>query len=82
VGPVLVRARELAQSDDPDGLRLACHLVEAAVAAEPSSSEAHETRAEVYAARSAQQESSMARNILGHAGLASRKGRRDLAGGS
>jgi alkyl sulfatase BDS1-like metallo-beta-lactamase superfamily hydrolase len=80
VGPVLVRARELAESGEADGLSLACHLVEGAVAAEPASSEAHAVRAEVYAARSARQESSMARNILGHAGLASRKGRRDLAG--
>ena len=37
-------------------------------------------RAEVYAARSAEQISSMARNILGHAAHASRQRRRDLAG--
>ena len=37
-------------------------------------------RAEVYSTRSEQQESSMARNILGHAANASRQGRRDLAG--
>ena len=37
-------------------------------------------RAEVYAARSAEQVSSMARNILGHAAHASRQGKRDLAG--
>ena len=48
--------------------------------AEPGSAEAHEVRAEVYAARSAEQESSMARNILGHAAHASRQGQRDLAG--
>ena len=46
----------------------------------PGSAEAHEVRAEVYAARSAEQVSSMARNILGHAAHASRQGRRDLAG--
>jgi alkyl sulfatase BDS1-like metallo-beta-lactamase superfamily hydrolase len=80
VGRVLDRARELARGGDADGLRMACHLVEAAVRAEPASAEVHELRAEVYAARSATQESSMARNLLGHAALASRQGRRDLAG--
>ena len=74
---VLARARELAASGDH---RLACHLVEFAVLYEPASAEAHEVRAEVYAARSAEQVSSMARNILGHAAHASRQGKRDLAG--
>ena len=76
LGPVLARARGLADEDD---LRLACHLVEYAVLAEPASAEAHEARRAVYAARAAQQESSMARNILSHAALASERGRRDLA---
>ncbi len=79
VGPVLARARDLAASGDR---RLACHLVEFAVLAEPASKEAHEVRASVYAARSAEQESSMARNILNHAALASGQLRRDLAGPS
>jgi alkyl sulfatase BDS1-like metallo-beta-lactamase superfamily hydrolase len=74
---VLARARELAAAGDH---RLACHLVEFAVLYDPASTEAHEVRAEVYAARSAQQVSSMARNILGHAAHASRHGKRDLAG--
>ena len=74
---VLARARELAEAGD---LRLACHLVEFAVLFDPASAEAHEVRAEVYGARSAKQESSMARNILGHAAQASRQGKRDLAG--
>jgi hypothetical protein len=50
------------------------------VLAEPESSDAHALRTEVYAARSAEQESSMARNILGHAARASEKGQRDTAG--
>jgi hypothetical protein len=58
---------------------MACHLVEFAVLYEPGSTEAHEVRAEVYGARSDVQTSSMARNILGHAAHASRRGRRDLA---
>jgi hypothetical protein len=37
-------------------------------------------RADVYAKRSVEQVSSMARNILGHAAHASRAGKRDLAG--
>jgi len=73
---VLARARELA---DAGNHRLACHLVEFAVLFDPASREAHEVRAEVYAARSAEQVSSMARNILGHAAHASRQQRRDLA---
>ena len=74
---VLARARELAAAGDH---RLACHLVEFAVLFDPSSTEAHEVRAEVYAERSGQQVSSMARNILGHAAHASRQHKRDLAG--
>jgi alkyl sulfatase BDS1-like metallo-beta-lactamase superfamily hydrolase len=61
-------------------LRLACHIVEFAVLAEPSSKEAHAVRADVYAARSKLEESSMSRNILNHAALASEQGKRDLAG--
>jgi alkyl sulfatase BDS1-like metallo-beta-lactamase superfamily hydrolase len=77
VGAVLDRVRALVDEGD---LRLACHLLEFAVLAEPGSREAHEVRAEVYRARSAQQESSMARNILGHAAISSEHGVRDHAG--
>lgn len=75
--PVLARAEELASAGD---MRMACHLVEYAVLAEPGSAEAHRLRAEVYSARAAQQDSSMARNVLEHAARASRQMRRDLAG--
>ncbi|HEX4820457.1 MAG TPA: alkyl sulfatase dimerization domain-containing protein [Acidimicrobiales bacterium] len=77
VEPVLARARALMAADD---LRVACHLVEFAVLAEPQSEEVHAVRAELYRARSAQQESSMARNILAHAALSSEQGLRDHAG--
>jgi alkyl sulfatase BDS1-like metallo-beta-lactamase superfamily hydrolase len=77
VGAVLERARALAGDGD---LRMACHLVEFAVLAEPSSTEAHGARTEIYRRRSAEQVSSMARNILNHAALASEHGQRDLAG--
>jgi alkyl sulfatase BDS1-like metallo-beta-lactamase superfamily hydrolase len=79
VDRVLARAQELAGQGD-DGLRLACHLVEHAVLAAPASSDVHAVRAEIYAARAASQESSMARNLMIHASEASKKGRRDLAG--
>ena len=58
---------------------MACHLVEAACHAEPHDAEVHEVRVRVYRAYSQAQTSSMARNILHHAALASEKGRRDLA---
>jgi alkyl sulfatase BDS1-like metallo-beta-lactamase superfamily hydrolase len=77
IEPVLRRARDLADAGD---LRLACHLVEFAVMADPASKEAHETRTDVYSRRAAGHESSMARNILTHAAEASRQMRRDLAG--
>jgi hypothetical protein len=50
------------------------------VLAEPSSKDAHALRAEIYAERSKGEESSMSRNILNHAALASQQGKRDLAG--
>ena len=77
VEPVVRRARELAAGGD---LRLACHLIEYAVLAEPESADVHAARTEIYRARSEEQESSMARNILGHAARSSEQGRRDLAG--
>ena len=61
-------------------LRMACHLVEYAVIAEPGSRAAHALRAEIYAARAALETSSMSRNILNHAALASEQGKRDIAG--
>jgi alkyl sulfatase BDS1-like metallo-beta-lactamase superfamily hydrolase len=79
-GGAMVLARRGVEVADAGDLRLACHLVEFAVLAEPRSTGVHEARAEIYAARSGEQVSSMARNILNHAALASRDGRRDLAG--
>jgi alkyl sulfatase BDS1-like metallo-beta-lactamase superfamily hydrolase len=75
--PVLDRAAALLTAGN---LRLACHLIEYAVIAEPGSRPAHELRREIYATRARQQRSSMARNILNHAALASEQGKRDLAG--
>jgi glyoxylase-like metal-dependent hydrolase (beta-lactamase superfamily II) len=74
---VIERAAALKEAGD---LALACHLIEFAVIADPGSNAAYALRAEIYAARSAAESSSMARNILNHAAMASREGRRDLAG--
>ena len=74
---VLARAAQLLADGDS---RMACHLVEYAALAAPTSAEMHQLRAQAYAARSADQDSQMARNILNHASLASRVGKRDLAG--
>ena len=75
--PVLERAAALLAEGN---LRLACHLIEFAVIAEPASTAAHELRREIYTARSRTQTSTMGRNILNHAALASAQGKRDLAG--
>ncbi len=74
---VLARAGELR---DEGNLRLACHLVEYAVMADPASQAVHGVRREIYEERAKLEPSSMARNILNHAALASAKGKRDLAG--
>ncbi len=74
---VLARAAALKSEGN---LRLACHLVEFAVLAEPGSKEAHALRSDVYDARAKLESSSIARNILNHAALASARGKRDLAG--
>jgi len=76
--PVLERAAALLAAGN---LRLACHIIEFAVLTDPASGAAHELRREIYQARARQQISSMARNILDHAGRASAAGKRDLAGG-
>ena len=72
--PVLERARAHL---DHGNLQLACHLIEHAAAAAPSP-EVHELRAEIYAARAAEQDSSMARGIFSFAAASSRQGKRDF----
>ena len=64
------RAAALAESND---MRLACHLVEMAVLAEPDNRRIHELRADVYGRRRAGELSLMAKGIYGQAAqLASR----------
>jgi len=77
----LDRVLERAAALQAEGnLRMACHLVEFAVIAEPSSQDAHRLRAAIYGARAKGETSTMSRNILNHAALASEQGKRDLAG--
>jgi alkyl sulfatase BDS1-like metallo-beta-lactamase superfamily hydrolase len=71
---VLARASALREEGN---LRLACHVIEFAVRVEPDSKEAHELRAEIFAARAELQTSSMARGIFGFAAASSRRGKRD-----
>lgn len=77
VDAVLARAKTLADAGDH---RMACHLIEFAILAEPGMPEVHEVRQQVYAARALVCQSSMARNILNHAAESSAQGVRDLAG--
>ena len=72
--PVLERARAHL---DHGNLQLACHLIEHAAAAAPSP-EVHELRAQIYDARAAAQDSSMARGIFAFAAASSRQNKRDV----
>ena len=74
---VLARAEQVLADGDP---RLACHLVEFAALAAPENADVWDVRARVYAEHSALHTSSMARNLLRHASIASEHGKRDLAG--
>jgi alkyl sulfatase BDS1-like metallo-beta-lactamase superfamily hydrolase len=58
---------------------LACHLAESARRVAPGDANVHQARADAYRAHSQAQSSSMGRNILAHAALASDQGKRDLA---
>ncbi len=77
VDAVLSRADDVLAAGDA---RLACHLVEFAALAAPGNADVWSVRAKVYAAHSAQHTSSMARNLLRHASIASEQAKRDLAG--
>jgi alkyl sulfatase BDS1-like metallo-beta-lactamase superfamily hydrolase len=64
IAPLVARARALASGGD---LRVACHLIEMAVQAEPELRDAHAARAEIYAQRRDAELSLMARGIFGTA---------------
>lgn len=63
VGKLAERALSLVSQD----VRLACHLAEMAVLAEPENKHAHATRAEVFQARRNGETSLMAKGIFGYA---------------
>lgn len=63
VGKLAERALAVADSD----LRLACHLAEMAVLAEPANAHAHALRAEIYQKRRDSETSLMAKGIFGYA---------------
>jgi alkyl sulfatase BDS1-like metallo-beta-lactamase superfamily hydrolase len=73
---VLRRAEELSAAAQH---ALACHLAETALRSAPDDERVHRVRAIVYRAYAQVQSSSMGRNLLSHAALASEQGRRDLA---
>ncbi len=58
------RAMEIADSGD---LRLACHLIEHAVSADPENKAIHGIRAKIYQSRVAQESSLMSKGIFRHA---------------
>jgi alkyl sulfatase BDS1-like metallo-beta-lactamase superfamily hydrolase len=62
-GKLADRALAVAGND----LRLACHLAEMAVLAEPSNAHAHALRAEIYQKRRDSETSLMAKGIFGYA---------------
>ncbi len=74
VANVLARVEALQAAGD---LRMASHLIEMAVLAEPQSDAAFTLRERVYAARSAEQLSTMGRGIFNHFAVSSRERRRD-----
>jgi alkyl sulfatase BDS1-like metallo-beta-lactamase superfamily hydrolase len=64
VDALVNRAESLAEADE---LRLACHLIEMAVMAEPDNKRAHGSRAAIYARRRNSEGSLMSRGIFGAA---------------
>ena len=64
------RAQELVEAGD---LKLACHLIELAVGADPSSASLHGVRAEIYEARRAAEQSLMSTSIFSAAAAESRE---------
>jgi alkyl sulfatase BDS1-like metallo-beta-lactamase superfamily hydrolase len=79
-GAEQLTARALACSDRDDH-RLACQLVEWAVAAEPEDRAAHEARAEIYRRRRRAEGSLMAKGIYGWASRESEEATGRLAAG-
>ena len=73
---IIAKALELSASNKNS---IAANLIETAYHADPQNEAVHIARAQIYSEFSKEQSSSMGRNILNHASLASRKGKRDMA---
>ena len=67
VDRLVVRAEELAATDEDESLRLACHLIEYAAQAEPENVGVHRARADVYLRRRKSELSLMSKGIYGWA---------------
>lgn len=80
VNKVLARVHELVAAGDDESVQLACHLVENAALAEPTSTAVHEARAATYRARAKGDPTLMSRALFLHAAASSDIGRRDLVG--
>jgi alkyl sulfatase BDS1-like metallo-beta-lactamase superfamily hydrolase len=80
VEKVLARVHELVAAADDESVQLACHLVENAALAEPTSTAVHEARAATYRARAKGDRTLMSRALFLHAAASSESGRRDLVG--
>ena len=64
---------------DKGNLKVAAQLIETAFHADNNNDQMHDARAKIYREFSLKQSSSMGRNILNHASMASAQGKRDLA---
>ena len=79
-GALARRATELAASGDDADLRLAGHLAEMAVQADPADAGLHRARSEVFATRAAAESSLMAKGVFRWAASESDEGRPRRAG--
>ena len=73
---IIAKALELSASNKNS---IAANFIETAYHADPQNEAMHNARAHIYSEFSKEQSSSMGRNILNHASLASSKGKRDMA---
>lgn len=73
IDAITARALALAEAGDDESLRLAGHLAQLAVDAEPDSKVAHAARAEVFARRVAAEASTMSKGVFSYAANESKR---------
>ncbi len=76
IGRIISKALEYSAKNQHE---IAAHLIETAYHADRKNEDMHKARSEIYKKFSVTQPSSMGRNILNHASMASLKGKRDMA---